>query len=213
MLEGPRLFIDASTADIQVGVWGGRQWQSFLSARGDALTEVFHLTQRCLEEAATDIRELRGFILGVGPGSLLGLRLSAMAIEGWRALPESPRELHTCDSLRLAAACLANSTEGPFTLLSPFQKGWWNAVRCAHGGPGERELLTDAAVADLPGPLLALETRLQFPLPPPMRSVRADLRALAELPQSWQLMVPVERPEIIVPRAPEFSRWSAERHR
>ena len=90
------LVLDASHPDVFVGLMQAGRWIAIEHDKAPALDSIFSLSERCLNAAELGISEVSGFIHCAGPGSMLGIRLSAMAIKTWRALaPQtSPIFLH-----------------------------------------------------------------------------------------------------------------------
>lgn len=79
----PLLFIDASAPQVQTGLWLGGRWLAHRSVQAAALEEIFRSVQSLLTEAKLPFSALGGFIHNEGPGSILGIRLGAMALRVW----------------------------------------------------------------------------------------------------------------------------------
>lgn len=82
-LDVPLLFIDASAPRVQAGVWQGGRWLAYRCMEAPALEEVFRSVSLLLKEAELRFTDLGGFIHNEGPGSILGIRLAAMALRIW----------------------------------------------------------------------------------------------------------------------------------
>ncbi|KAF0093680.1 MAG: peptidase M22 glycoprotease [Puniceicoccaceae bacterium 5H] len=216
----PRLLIDASSQRLQVGLLGvNGQWHALKSAEGEALETLFSLTRELLDEARLSVADVSGFVFCKGPGSILGLRLAAMAIEGWRALePSSPPPLFCYHSLAAAAAIHhARTRAQAFTVISFFRRGQYNTLRVDGGELGPLEL-SDADDLELElqaAPVLHIpQRRVKHPLPEGVQELDYDLQDLGEALSLYpDLIEPAEKAEVMVPVEPDFAKWSAERHR
>ncbi|MDP0498936.1 MAG: hypothetical protein Q7P63_02445 [Verrucomicrobiota bacterium JB022] len=218
--QPPRLLVDASSHRVQVGVLNANgTWRAFQSAEGDALETIFALSRQVLDESSLTLGDVQGFVHCQGPGSVLGLRLAAMAIEGWRAAASvAPLSLHGYYSLAMAAALHhARTREQAFTVISFFRRGQYNTLRvdCGELGPLELSDLDELRLESEAAPLLHLpQRRVRHELPENTRELDYDLRDLPKaLALYHDLVEPLERAGAYMPQEPEFARWSAERHR
>lgn len=215
----PRLLIDASGDAPQVGLWQSHGvWLDLRRADGDALENLFRLVEQLLADHHLRVAELGGFVHCQGPGSLLGLRLAAMAVESWRALTPVPPPLFQYHSLSMAAALHGVGThERDFTVISVFRRDVFNVLRVDASELGPLELCpTDEVLAELAvNPVYLLpQRRLPAPLPPEVRPLTYDLHGLPQaLVRYPELIQPAHQAIAYLPVEPEYARWSAERHR
>lgn len=79
----PLLFVDASAPLVQVGVWQDGAWLAHLCVDAPALEAIFHTVRTVLAQADVPLAGIGGFIHNEGPGSILGIRLGAMALRVW----------------------------------------------------------------------------------------------------------------------------------
>lgn len=210
------LALDASTRDVAVGVLSEDRWEALRQATGDALETIFRLTDEVLARSGRELGELNGVLFCAGPGSLLGLRLAAMAVGTWRQLPELAQwELRQYHSLHYMAATRQLRGERDFHVLSPFRREQLNHLQVIDGSPGEPGVLPVSALGESPPPRYFVPNGTLRTSPPEAATVIAyDLESLPEILRTFPERFPiVERLEIHVPIAPEFARWSAERHR
>lgn len=212
MLPHPLLMVDASTPWIHAGVLGDGAWLALRRERGDALEAVFRLAAAALEDADTSLGEIAGFVHCEGPGGLLGLRLSAMAVRTWRVMPElRTKPLWTYGSLEMAQAIArATSRDEPApTVISPFRRGSFCVWR-----DGRLEIVDDAAVATLPGPKLFIPQRFIRQAPGDIQVWEYDLTPLPQaVAQASGLLRRSEVPHVCVPEESEYQLWTGDRHR
>ena len=103
----PALVIDASGPSVCVGLLADdRNWLAHTEAPGAALECLFPAVEATLNTAQLRFEQLRSFIYCEGPGSVLGLRLCAMAIETWSRLYPTAAQLYSYNSLQLCAALI-----------------------------------------------------------------------------------------------------------
>ena len=215
-LDDPLLFLDASGLSTRVGLWQNSRWLAFREDPAPALAALFASTRAVLAEANLTFPQIGGFLYISGPGSVLGLRLAAMAIRTWQAdhpLPTLP--VLSCGSLHLAAAlALAGGAHPPFTVCTDARQGRWHLLEVPAANPSTlnqnppRE--ADAPeLAQLPGPLFYLPARKSWQnLPRPSAPLPASLRdhpavlAIPHLFQSTPAATPFSGP------ATEYRKWA-----
>lgn len=215
-----RLVLDASTKTIAVGIFapGKSTWDAFASTPGDALETIFHLTRDCLAKGELSLPQLGGIDFCAGPGSLLGLRLAAMAVQTWRTLPENRAwTLRQYHSLTYLAHARLAAGESDFTLLSPFRRDLFNVVSVCDGSVGALDLVAVEELSTLLAPRYWVPNgAVRVPSPDGTVEIDHDLAAFPRLAASvpaptW--LCAIEQPEVCVPQAPTFALWSADRHR
>src|SRR4051812_19637711 len=119
--HAPLLVLDAASARVQVGWFGGgdpidARWES---ADEEAGTGVF----RCIERLGVDVNVARAFVFCDGPGSVLGIRTTAIAVRTWCAL--APRSVFSYHSLALVAESLGRDG---VTVISDARRELWHAL-------------------------------------------------------------------------------------
>ena len=147
--HAPLLVIDSASARIQVGVFGGPEgrWATSEEEAGNGLF-------RCVESLGVDLSSVRGFAFAEGPGSVLGIRIAAMALRTWCAL--EPRPVFAYHALALLAQALGRPDLG---LIADARRDAWHF--CRLGEPVRR-----VPTAELAGPLAMPEGfRHWTPLP------------------------------------------------
>ena len=216
MTETPTLVLDASSAQIQCGIRGSDKWMALNCREGETLESLFPLVETTLSEAGIDkLSALRSIAFCSGPGSILGLRLSAMAIETWCALhPQLREQLYTFSSLE-ALALQVRATHGleSFHILTDFRRGHFNHLAVTNTSFQSPALLPVGDAARLDGPVFyCAQRRVRNPVPEHATVVTMSIRELFDFPECG-ILHPSLRADVTVPENPEFAKWEAARHR
>jgi hypothetical protein len=213
--QGPTLVLDAATARVHAGILADSSWTTLEAIEGEALETIFTAVDRSLAAAGLALAELRGVALGVGPGSILGLRLALIALRAWQQLPVARGwTIARFRGLELHGQLLAlDAPTEKVHLLTGFRRGSWHHLAVEAGRLGPLEVIDDDTLAGLSGNLHYVPTgRAPATLPAGARQTPFSLAALPRLaPAAWAR--PVSVPELYLPDPPRFARWSAERHR
>ena len=196
--NSPLLLLDASSEVVQAALLtqGEPRWAS---RREEAGTGLF----ACLEELGADVGAMASFAYCEGPGSILGIRTSAMAIRVWNAL--RPRPTFGFFSLAL----LAQSAPEGTTLIADARRHLWHRYR--KGGQLER-----VPAADLSPPLATPQSfRNWDPLPPDVTALPYDLSSILRLPsaKASDLFRARPEPEAFLHQEPDFAKWTPQIHR
>ena len=139
----PCLVLDGSArAGVRVGVLSGGRWTGQGVSPDGALEGLFGCVESALAEAKLSLGDIRSFALCVGPGSVLGIRIAALAVRSWSAL--EPRPIFVWESLAaLARSALVAGEKGPFLVAVESRLKRWHALEVAAdgslGGPFEAE--------------------------------------------------------------------------
>ena len=214
----PFLFIDASGREPSVGVWQAGNWRAFLRSDEGAVTDsLFVLVDDALRNAAIRLDDCAGFIFAEGPGSILGIRIAAMALRAWRTLPEfGGKPVFAVGSLALAAHLLAreNPARRDFSILADSRQGWWNTRVVRDGAvPDGFEEVRGADLDLLPAPRFRITQRALGA--PPVACELFPAEALERDP--GVLLVPGLLRETNTPDAVnmpgQFVKWTPSRHR
>jgi len=132
--SGPYLLLDASGLTARVGVWRAGRWLAFRESETGALDAIYAGVSSVLAEAHIPLEKLAGYLYVEGPGSVLGLRLTAMAIRTWQTNDAAKtqgmaRPVWAGGSLHLAAQLmLAGGTPPPFAVFTDARQGHWNLL-------------------------------------------------------------------------------------
>ena len=207
------LFIDAGTPAMQVGVYGSGRWLSLETAEGDAISLLAPLAAKALKTAGRTLHEVRAFGFCEGPGALLGLRLSAMLVNSWLALP--PHAGKPVVSYRLtqtAAAVLSLERQGEsFRVATAVRRGTY---ACTDSATGEETLLSAEALALSATTLFTIAQRRMNGAPEPGTPLAHSLASLPEaFAKNPALLRSGTRAEVYAPLLSEYKLWEGERHR
>lgn len=208
----PCLVLDGSARHgVRVGVLQGRRWVAEARSEEGALEATFACAEKALAQAGLKLGDVRAFAVCVGPGSTLGIRVTAMAVRTWVAL--QPREIWVWEPLpALAAAVRLRGETGTFNVISESRLKRWHVLAVdAAGVPGPTRECEVEQVAALAGRLLT--TASHAPQVWPSAEVVSDL--WPELPQVFAqagVLRLEPKPEALNASA-DFATWSGERHR
>ncbi len=212
--QQPVLVMDACGATVQTGIYKNGEWLARADSEGDALENLYELCGACLDEAGLELKQLGAYLFAEGPGSMLGIRLTAMAINTWRCLPGLNHPIFSYRSIDLAALELAGEKKlSNFSLVTRLRKKAYIVLRCDESQSAVPEVLSDESIQTLKEPVweLLLKGRDPHTYPQqwpysieslPERLHRADLKLYAhETAAPFQI------------QKPEYQRWQGERHR
>ena len=210
----PTLVIDGSGSEVFAGVLGSNgNWLARSEQTGAPLESLFPAIEATLDAAQLTLADMRSFIYCEGPGSVLGLRLCAMAIETWSRLRPESAHYYAYNSLQLTAALICADTPGldQALLISDWKKGTWNAVKIRNGQSSATEVADDATIANWTESLYHLPQRKGWQQPP------ANATALEYRPdrlaEVCHLLRPTESVELYASGVNVFQKWTPERHR
>lgn len=130
----PCLVLDGSArAGVRVGVLSGGRWVGQGVSPDGALEGLFGCVEAALAEAKLSLADIRSFALCVGPGSVLGIRIAALAVRSWTAL--EPRPIFVWESLAgIARSALAAGEKGPFLVAAESRLKRWHALEVSADG-------------------------------------------------------------------------------
>lgn len=205
----PCLVLDGSAREgVRVGVAVDGRWRSEASSEKGPLEAAAGCAQSALTSAGLTVDDVRSFAVCAGPGSILGVRLTAMMVRTWTALAERPCFVwNALEAVGLATAAAGISP--PFAVVSESRMKRWNVMPFSSDGvSGDCVELEAAQVGALGLPLVGLTEGAPF----------ATLKGTDAWPQlpaffAQGLLLKAEaRPDALNPAA-EFAVWSGERHR
>ncbi|MDR2981235.1 MAG: hypothetical protein LBV12_03200 [Puniceicoccales bacterium] len=214
----PYLFLDAAGREPIAGVWQNGQWLAYQNSAGLAATEgLFSATDAVLKSASLGVEDCAGFIFVEGPGSILGIRIAAMAIRGWKALPGlADKPVYATGTLSLAAHLLLREdpSRQNFSLLADSRQGRWNVAIVDNGTvPSGFEEIRGEHLAELPTPRYRITQRALGA--PPVECLDLPSALLKNDPgvlSVQSLLHIVESPDALNMPG-EFSKWEPQRHR
>jgi len=216
--ETPALVIDGSGSAVFAGILSDSgTWRAQLELTGAPLECLFPLVKQVLHQAGLTLADLRSFLYCEGPGSVLGMRLCAMAIETWTRLYPDAAACFAYNSLQLTAALLLadNPGLGQALLVSDWKKGAWNAVHITDGHAQKTGVVDDEAIAAWTGPLYHLPQRKGWQKPPSKAlQLSYNPRRIDEmLRQQPGLLHQTEGVQLYATGINTFRKWTPERHR
>ncbi len=210
------LLLDASSPIVQVGLLQGEEWLAFRELEEEAIDSIFAGTSACLEEVNMLLKEVDGFLFCEGPGSILGIRLAAMAINGWRSRPEHRQSpVFSFRSLEVAVALFKHKDESiPFHIVSEYRRDRWHLISVNEDGQCmDLTLVAAAALSELQGSVYCLPRRKNGPAPPAFIQARDySLRELPLVLNSANLLRHTDKPEAYLPEKPVYVKWDTKRH-
>lgn len=198
--QSPLLLIDAASDTVQVGLLGRGEPARWSSRRQEAGVGIFE----CIDLLDVDLGRVRAFAFCEGPGSILGIRSSAMAVRMWGVL--EPRAAFGYLSLALVAQALGRTD---LAVIADARRGLWH--RFVLGGSLER-----VQAAELAGELAAPEGfRHWDPFPPGTTTTPYDLSRLIELPRVAEadLFHATASPDAFLHQEPAYAKWIPQIHR
>jgi tRNA threonylcarbamoyladenosine biosynthesis protein TsaB len=198
--HSPLLLVDAASARIQVGLLDAGAPARWSTRNEEAGTGIFE----CLDELGDEIDSIRSFAYCEGPGSILGIRSSAMAIRVWNVLRQRP----TFGYIGLAVVARALGRPGT-AVIADARRGQWH--RLTLGGALER-----VPGSELSGELATPEGfRHWEPLPAQATRASYDLAALFALRPvaDADLFRPTGAPDAFLHEERSYAKWVPQIHR
>lgn len=213
----PALLVDGSSTSFYAGVLGkGWQWLAFKTADEPALESLFTVVEHVLQQADVRLEAIRSYVYCEGPGSVLGLRLCAMAIETWRRLQPMPGVTYGYNSLQLAAADLLQQRgyAEVALLISDWKKDAWNGLKLSAEDLAEVTSVTSGELADWSGPLYHLPARKGWQQPP-ANAVELSYQPqhLPDLLATPRLLRITDGVTLYQSGLNTFRKWTPDRHR
>ena len=211
------LVIDGSGSTVFAGLLANDdQWLAKVERPGTPLEELFPAIEIALKEADVHLSNIDSYLYCEGPGSVLGLRLCAMAIETWTRLYPQSAQLYKYNSLQLTALSLLHSTPElqDALIVSDWKKGAWNALYIKDGKVGRTEVIDDEAMATWDGKLYHMPQRKGWQSPPPnVITLSYDPAQIVNLRQHPSLLQATEGVELYSSGINTFQKWTPTRHR
>lgn len=194
------LLLDASSAQVQVGVWEAKGPPRWASSAKESAVGLFE----CLEQLSCDPLSPQAFAFCEGPGSILGIRTSAAAIRAWCVLKARP--VYAYIGLALVAEAIGDPE---VSVVADARRGHWHCQRL--GRP-----LLRVARSELAGRIASPEGfRHWEALPEATERVSYDLEKLLAQPAVAQaaLMRETAEPEAFLHQEPTYATWEPQIHR
>lgn len=212
-----KMVIDGASSSVFVGILNSDgEWLAQSEESGAPLESLFPFAEKVLEDADVSLANLSGFIFCAGPGSVLGLRLCAMAIETWTRLFPQAAEMLSYNSLDLTARLLLDSNQDlqDALIVADWKKGAWNAIFIHNRVVGKTEVVDDAAIDGWSGPVYHLPQRKGWQKPPSgATSLVYEPGRLNAVWKQDECLAPCDEVRLYSAGANTFQKWTPERHR
>jgi len=198
--HSPLLLIDAASERIQSGLMDADAGPRWASRNDEAGAGVFG----CLDQLDVEIDSVASFAFCEGPGSILGIRTSAMALRMWNVL--RPRPTFAYFGLAVVARAVGRPD---VAFIADARRGLWHRQTMA--GPPER-----VPAGDLSGELMTPEGfRRWEPLPEGATTTSYDLASLLAMPSvaGADLFREAPHPDAFLHQEPAYAKWTPQIHR
>lgn len=201
--HAPVLLLDAAATVVHGGWLEGDSPARWAAIEAEAGTAVFRL----LEQLAIDVAQANAFIFCEGPGSMLGIRTSAVAIRTWQVL--RPRPAFAYRSLSLLAA--VRGRPGVTVIADARRQSWFSLTL---DGAGRSGPLARTAPAALQPPLATPAGFRQWsPLPPhPIEAWAYDVPALWQEAADRDVLHEALEPDAFQFEEPRYATWTPKVH-
>ena len=210
------LVIDGSGSSVFAGLlYQEDRWLAKVERPGAPLEDLFPAIEQALSESGLTLADVGSYLYCEGPGSVLGLRLCAMAIETWIRLYPDSAQLYKYNSLQFTAHALlhANSELKEALIVADWKKGAWNALYIREGQVGETEVIDDARLTDWRGALYHLPQRKGWQKPPEKAdTLHYDPSSLSQIRHRPSLLQATASVELYSSGINTFQKWTPTRH-
>lgn len=197
--NGPVLVLDAASSRVQVGLLlsnsDSGEWQTIDDEAGVA---VF----KCLEALGRNPMDAGSFVYCDGPGSILGIRTTAMAIRTWQVLRGRP--VYGYCSLAVLAHGIGNRDA---TFIADARRDAWHTFKIGSG-------LRRVGSGELNGELIMPENfRHWSDLPTAVQRVPYSLASLLPRIVDADLLLETDAPDAFLHEEPSYVTWQPQIHR
>tara|TARA_B110000008_G_scaffold145711_1_gene147383 strand:+ start:499 stop:1173 length:675 start_codon:yes stop_codon:yes gene_type:complete len=161
----PALVMDGSCPHFFTGILKQPEnWAARHQATGAPLEHLHCSVDLVMRAATTQLRDIKSFIYCAGPGSILGLRLCAMAIKTWQFTAQHPVNLWAYDPLQLAAHQYLKSQtiEENCWIICAWKQDYWHQVNLHNGCIESTRVIRQAELDQYHGPLYYMQQRKQW---------------------------------------------------
>lgn len=208
--HGSLLLIDSASARVQVGLMRSDGREYWAAANEEAGVAVFTGVDAVLQQAGMKIADVGAFAFCDGPGSVLGIRTSAVALRTWRVLKSAP--CHAYCSLDVVAKFRIQSAGAQeFSVIADARRDTWHRVQV--GNDGAVGPLQRVAPGQLSGVLLTPEHFRHWTQAPAgvlqvPYAVREMLHAVPDIP----LFRDAPEPDAFLHEEPVYQTWTPQVH-
>ncbi len=215
------LVIDGSGAQVFVGLidvegkWLARSTEIEI-ARGAPLERLFPTVDAVLQKAKSELTDISSYLYSEGPGSVLGMRLCAMAIRTWTHLYPESNFLKSYNSLQLTAslALLDNPQTKDALLVSDWKKDTWNSIQISDKKISSVKPVSSETLKEWDGTVWHLPQRKGWQ-PPPDSAVTLEYtpERIDEIVAQHSLFKETNGVKLYSAGSNVFKKWVPERHR
>jgi tRNA threonylcarbamoyladenosine biosynthesis protein TsaB len=192
--HSPILMLDAASSQIQVGD-GADHWENSAEEAG---VGVFQAVQKL----GVRLEQVQSFVFCDGPGSVLGIRTTAMAIRTWCVLQNRP--VYSYSSLALMAHSIGRPELG---VIADARRDAWHHYQI---GTGLRRL----PAAQVQGELVMPEGfRHWSALPGAVSTMPYRLHELLPRVVDVDLFLATDAPDAFLHEEPSYVTWTPQIHR
>lgn len=209
--HGSLLVVDAASLSVQVGLLRTGQAPLWRNSSEDAGTGLFRQTSTLLDAGAMTLEQIGALIFCAGPGSMLGIRTSAMALRTWQTLRSRPAYAYSSLTLAAHFARTQHPAEA-FAVIADARRETWHCL--AVGADGTSSEWQRLATADLPAvTLLTPEHFRRWSQPPrSLLTTSYELATIFATLAGEDYFQPSPSPNAFQATAPEYKKWSAQIH-
>ena len=194
-----------------MGVLSGGRWVGQGLSPDGALEGLFGCVEVALAEAKLKLSDIRSFALCVGPGSVLGIRIAALAVRSWSAL--EPRPIFIWESLAgIARSALTVGEQGPFLVAVESRLKRWHALEVSADGSLGAPFEAEAAQLNSSGHRVLASSEASAGVLTSHVAVPHPWSALPTFFAQSGFLREELRPDALNV-ANDFATWSGERHR
>ena len=194
-----------------MGVLSGGRWVGQGLSPDGALEGLFGCVEVALAEAKLQLSDIRSFALCVGPGSVLGIRIAALAVRSWSAL--EPRPIFVWESLAgIARSALTAGEKGPFLVAVESRLKRWHALEVSADGSLGVPFEAEAAQLNSSGHRVLASSEAAASVLTSHVAVSHPWSALPTFFAQSGFLREELRPDALNV-ANDFATWSGERHR
>ncbi|PXA03549.1 hypothetical protein DDZ13_11235 [Coraliomargarita sinensis] len=213
----PALVVDGSSSCFFSGILGkDGEWLASKTADEPALESLFTTVDEVLKSAGLKLEAIESYIYCEGPGSVLGLRLCAMAIETWRRIQGRTTQLYSYNSLKLVAARLLSEGEikESTLLISDWKKDTWNSLQVEANTLNEVTPIHAGELSQWEGPVYHLPARKGWQKAPDNTvEIAYEPKTIPKLWKHSGLFEPRSTIELYNSGINTFQKWTPQRHR
>ena len=211
------LVIDGSGSKVFAGILDTEnRWLIKLERDGSPLEELFSVIEAVLTESGLSLSEVGSYIYCMGPGSVLGLRICAMAIETWSRLYPETAQYYKYNSLQLSAHALLHAEPDleDALIVADWKKGAWNALYLRGRRVGATEVIDDASLDNWGNLIYHLPQRKGWQSPTnKVKTLRYDPSILDAIHDADGLLQITDHIDLYSSGINTFQKWTPTRHR